>query len=202
MVGRHRGYAPAVILLLSGLGATVLAGCAGAPAAPETLRSLPPSADPGFPMEELALPPVQAETMDWLTELDTALSGDPSFGAVAIDDTRSEVTITWYGDPSARLTEMLSRAPEGLSVVVHPADFPPGELEDLVRRAMTAQAVPDVELATGSVRNDGSGLEFGIVALPNGLTEAEVAERIAAALDRADVPITVRVSGAVMPLSG
>ncbi|MEZ3160663.1 hypothetical protein AB1K54_08965 [Microbacterium sp. BWT-B31] len=182
-------------MLLGCWAAASVTGCSSAPAAPSEIREQLERNG-----EDLALPPLDLETMQWVNELDRALHGDPSFGAVAIDG--PAVTITWYGPRSALLDTLIASAPDGLDVIVQPADFSPGELHDLVLAAMAPGAVPGVQLAMGHVRNDGSGLHFGIVELPPGVTEEYVAHLIGQAMGRSDVPITVEVSGAVMPVSG
>lgn len=184
----------AVVALLVATVAAALASCAS--------NTEPPASTPLAPLEQLETPPIDLETMEWLTELQTTLYGDPALGAVAIDDSRTVVTITWHGEPSAQLQGFLDRAPAGIRVELQAAAFPPGELQELIAEVMGAQAVPGVQIAMGGVRNDGSGLEFGIVELPPGMTEEAVADRIAEVIQRDDIPITVTVSGAVMPLTG
>lgn len=168
-----------------------LVGCATTP----SIHATPP-AQHG---EVLHASPMTMETMNWLTEVQTNLDGDPRLGAIAIDQSRSTVTITWFGDPGARLDQLIARAPIDLEIVVQSASFLPGDLQNLVARAVEPNAVPGVEIAMGHARNDGSGLEFGIVELPWGLTEDDVAALIADSLERPDIPITVTVTGAVRP---
>lgn len=146
-----------------------------------------------------AAAPVAVEVLDWTTEVEAVLHDDPRLGTVAIDESRSTVTVTWFGEQDSTVNELIARAPTGLEVVVQPADFLPGDLQDMVVDAMQPDAVPGVEMALGHARNDGSGLEFGIVELPGGLTESDVAALIAESLERPDIPITVTVTGAVRP---
>jgi len=190
---RGRGRRVRTVMVVVAVGLAALTGCVSTAAEP--------SANPSAP-EALMLPPIGVETMDWLTTVQTTLSGDPNFGVVAIDDTRSTVTITWFGDVTPALGALLAEAPEDIEIVVQPADFPPGELQALVSRAMELGTVPGVQIATGYVRNDASGLDFGVVELPANSSVEDVGRRIGEALQRTDVPIDVEVSGAVVPLSG
>lgn len=178
-------------IIAAGLVGLVLVGCA-------SICSPPPISQG----EVLELAPIGVETLDWLTELQSSLEGDPRLGAVAIDETRSTATVTWHGEPSITLQELIARAPADLEVVLQAAVFRPGDLQQLVLRAMEPTAIPGLEIATGNVRNDGSGLEFGIVDLPQGLTEKDVAASISELLQRPDLPITVTVSGRVVPIQG
>ncbi|MEV8136622.1 hypothetical protein [Microbacterium aurantiacum] len=184
---RRRSQMPKHASLATALALT-LAGCATP--SPSTL----PPTDHG---EVLHAAPVTVETLDWMTEVQAILHDDPRLGAVAIDESRSTVTVTWFGEQDSTVEELIARAPGGLEVVVQPADFLPGDLQDMVVDAMQPDAVPGVEMTLGHARNDGSGLEFGIVELPGGLTESDVAALIAESLERPDIPITVTVTGAV-----
>jgi hypothetical protein len=188
-----RGRRIRIVVVFAAVGLVALTGCEGTAGEPPANQSAP---------ETLLLPPIGVETMDWMTTVQTTLSGDPNFGAVAIDDTRSTVTITWFGDVTPALGAVLAEAPEEIEIVVQPADFSPGELQALVSRAMEPGAVPGVQIAIGYVRNDASGLDFGIVELPANSSVEDVGRRIGEALQRTDVPINVEVSGAVVPLSG
>lgn len=168
---------------------------------PPVEQAVEPTLAPGLqPGEDLAYGAVDIETMTWLTDLQGALTNDPGFGAVALSPDRGTVTITWFGDPSATLQEQIAAAPEGLVVVVQPADFAPAELQQLVGQAMVPGLLPGIRVTMGGVDNDGSGLFIGIEELPQGRTVDEVAQQLADALGRPDVPITVEV-GQVTPAS-
>ena len=153
--------------------------------------------------EELALPPIDLETMQWLDRLQGELTEDANLGSPAISKDRSTVTIIWYGKPSARLEELVAEAPEKLTVVIQPAVFRPAELNALTQRAVTTPGlVPGVEVAMGSPAPDASGITIGIVELPAGHTLPQLGIEFAQALQRPDVPITVEVSGTVVPING
>lgn len=153
--------------------------------------------------EELALPPIDLETMEWLDRLQGELAGDANFGSPAISKDRSTVTIPWYGTPSAGLEGLIAGAPEKLTVVIQPAAFQPGELIELAQRAVSAQGlVSGVQVAMGGPAPDASGITIGIVELPVGRTLEELGTAFAQALQRTDVPVAVEVSGAVTPISG
>jgi hypothetical protein len=131
------------------------------------------------------------------------LTGNANFGSPEISKDRSTVTIVWYGAPSARLEELVADAPEELTVVIKPAVFRPAELNELTQRAVTTQGlVPGVEVAMGSPAPDASGITIGIVELPAGRSLKQLGIEFAQALQRPDVPITVEVSGTVVPING
>lgn len=175
------------------VGLLALSGCATSPIAPES--------SPQQRAETGETNPIELETMEWLNELQMSLYGDPNLGAVAIDDSRATVTVTWYGETNALLDELISRAPAGVDVVVHPADFRPAELQALIAHVMVPGAVRGVQITMGGIRNDGSRMDFAVAELPAGLDEDGVAALIADAIQRPDVPITVRV-GAIVPAAG
>lgn len=183
-------------LWASAVGAVALAalvGCASTPGVPAPLDAAPERS-----REILSTTPISGEVMTWIDELQTTLHLDPNLGSVAIDDSRSVVTVPWFGEPSDALRELIGRAPAGLQVIVQSTDFRPADLQALVLQAMARDAIPGVEIAMGNVRNDASGIEFGLAELPFGLTEDDVATLIADVLARPDVPITVTVSGPIV----
>ncbi len=158
---------------------------------------------PPTDVEQPALPVVDGETTNWITELQLAFGNDPNFGTAAISEDRETVTITWFGDPSPTLTAMIDRAPSSLVVEVRPSKFKYGELGELVRTAVrTPGLVSGIEVTIGTVENDASGIRLGIVELPWFISEEQVAAAFAQALGRTDVPITVEVSGGVVAISG
>jgi hypothetical protein len=100
------------------------------------------------------------------------------------------------------LHELIAEAPEALTVVVHPAAFRPAELNALVQRAVAQGLVPGVQVAMAGPANDASGINIGILELPTEWTLERLGTAFAQALGRPDVPVTVEVSGAVIPISG
>ena len=203
---RHRWLALAAIGLCA---AVALSGCAAAvplPDGPQIEAEMLPLKDSLVIdeqlREELALPPVDLKTMQWLDRLQGELMGDANFGSPAISPDRSTVTIVWYGAPSARLRELVAEAPEKLTVVIQPAAFRPAELNELAKRAVTTQGlVPGVQVAMSSAALDAAGVTIGIVELPAGRTLDQLGTAYAQALKRLDVPITVEVSGMIVPFN-
>ena len=200
-------------VLLAGIGlcaAVVLSGCSalGAlPGGPHSEAEMLPLDDSLLVedqlREELALPPVDSETMEWLDRLQGELTGDANFGSPAISDDRSTVTLTWFGTPSARLEELVAEAPKDLTVVIQSALFRPAELNELTQRAVTTKGlVPSVHVAMGSPAADASGITIGIVELPAGRSLEQLGTAFAQALERPDVLIEVEVSGTIMPING
>jgi hypothetical protein len=188
------------VAVAAGLGAVLaLTGCA---------QAAPGQLDPEVVVEEplldqLQLPMIDLDTMNWLDRLQRELAEDDNFGSPAISEDRTTVTITWFGEPSPRLHELIAEAPETLTVVVRPAAFRPAELSELVKRAATAPGpVAGVEVAMGYAETDGSGIRIGIVELPAGRTLSELGAEFATALGRIDVPVTVEVSGRMVPAVG
>lgn len=166
-------------------------------------ETLPPGLELADPSELDALSdPIDIELLEWQNSLQTELSGNPNLGALAISPDRTVFTITWYGAPSTALEQQIAAAPDGLEVVIQPADFPPAELQQLVTDAMRPGLISGVEIALGGVENDGSGIHLGLVEEPDGQSLADVTEAIAAALQRTDVPIRVEVTGSVIPIAG
>ncbi|WP_129790007.1 hypothetical protein [Promicromonospora panici] len=156
----------------------------------------------GLTPEERGRAVIDSATVDWLESLQTAVRDDPDFGSVAISEDHATVTITWFGEPSAALREQLDMAPAKVRAVVQPAAFRPAELQELVRQAMRDGLVPGIDVTVAGPRNDGSGLQLSILELPAGRSLQDVGHDIATALGRPDVPITVDVSGPVVPITG
>ena len=199
--------------LLAGIGlcaAVVLGGCAAPGALPGGSQSeagMLPLDDSPFVEdqlgEELALPAVDLETMEWLDRLQGELTGDANFGSPVISDDRSTVTLTWFGTPSARLGELVAEAPKDLTVVIQSALFRPAELNELTQRAVTTKGlVPGVQVAMGSPAVDAAGITIGIVELPAGRSLEQLGIAFAQALERPVVPIEVEVSGTIMAING
>lgn len=152
--------------------------------------------------EELGHASMDAATIDWIESLDTTVRDDPDFGSVAISEDHTTVTITWFGEPSAALRAQIRSTPEHLRVVVQAAAFRPAELQELVLEAMRPGLVPGVHVTSGGPENDGSGLQLGIAELPAGQTLGDVAEDLATAVDRTDVPFSIEVTGPVTAIAG
>ena len=165
-------------------------------------RVLVPDLEESLGPEELRQATMDAATSDWIEGLQTAVRDDPNFGSVAISEDRATVTITWFGDPSTTLQDQIDAAPAKLRVVVQAATFRPAVLQELVREAMQPGLVPDIRVTTGGAENDGSGLRLTIEELPAGQSLEDVGHDIATALGRTDVPITVEVSGPIIPFAG
>lgn len=144
--------------------------------------------------EDLVSEAIEIDTMNWLNDLQFAVMNDPNFGTVAISSDRLTVTITWYGEPSTTLQQQIDAAPEDIKVVIQPAKFRPAELQELIGKAMSPDLLPGIRVTMGGAENDGSGLRFGIWELPKGSTLGGVAEQLADAIGRPDVPITVEVA--------
>ncbi|GAB2483372.1 hypothetical protein GCM10027063_26860 [Promicromonospora xylanilytica] len=161
-----------------------------------------PDPEAGLDPGELRHAPIGDATVEWIDRLQTAVQSDPDFGSVAISEDRTTVTVTWFGDPSATLREQIDAAPEKLRVVVQAAAFRPAELQKLVLEAMRPGLIPGIRVTTGSPENDGSGLQFTIEELPAGQSLDDVGRDLAAALGRTDVPVSVEVSGPIMPIAG
>lgn len=212
---RRRAILAAAVVLGTVCITAVVIGVANAPADPGPAPSgipqlqlveetLPPGLVlPTAPEEmEFSDSPVDAAVMHWQTELQLAFQGDPNFGSPEISPDGAVFTITLHGEPSAALKKHIERAPEGLDVAIRAADFPPGELRELLPEAMKPGLVPGIDIVMGSVENDGSGLRFGLAAQPEGMTLEEIGQAIGEALELTGVPVRVEISGAVIPING
>lgn len=202
--------AGAGIALVTTVGAAIAKGPAvadpTAPPGPHTLELIEETLPPGFdvigPDDTEALRElIDDDVMRWQTALQSAFHSDPNFGSPAISQDGAVFTIVWYGQPTDALRSHVAAAPAGLDVVIHPADFPPGELQQLVVRAMKPGLVPGVQFVLGAVENDSSGIRLGLAEEPETALE-EIGTAVADALGRPDVPVRVEVSGAVVPIVG
>lgn len=201
------GVAVVLVGLVGGGAALAVAmtshGPGQAPSGPHTIATIEATIPSDLAEgETLAYPPIETEVMAWLDRLQLAVMSDPDYGTTAISLDRTTVTVTWFGEPSATLREHLDAAPDGITVLVHAAAFPPAELQQLVVQAMGEGFLPGVQIAMGGVENDGSGIDFGVAEMPEGSTLEQLAADIAAALQRPDVPVRVEESGPVIPISG
>ena len=68
--------------------------------------------------EQLALPPVPPEVMDYVQALLRQFEGDPRFNTAGISLDRKSVPIWWYGEPSEELRHAMRSAPAGISAEV------------------------------------------------------------------------------------
>lgn len=205
--GNHRR----MLLVALGLsGALVLSGCAANPETPRGEVGLIPYDGPlpdGLVLsdklpEEYATDPIDLATMEWLTRIQLVFAQDPNFGSPAISPDRTTVTLPWFGTPSTQLEQMIAEAPADLTVVLQSAAFRPGELTELAQKAVTTRGlVPDVQVAMGGANPDASGIMIGIVKLPTGRTLDSLGAEFAKALNRPDIPVTVEVSGEMIPIS-
>ena len=197
-----------IVLVGIGLCAVVaVSGCAASapPSSGSQVETLPPDNSllaEDQVREQLTLPPVDLETMEWLDRLQGELDGDANFGSPAISDDRRSVTVVWYGAPSVRLEALVAEAPEKLTVIIQPAGFRPGELSELARRAVTTQGlVSGVQVSMGGAAPDASGIMIGIVELPAGRSLEQLGSAFAQALQRPDVPVAVEIS-TIVPVNG
>ncbi|PKI92241.1 hypothetical protein CW368_05285 [Actinomycetales bacterium SN12] len=198
----------AAVLIVVGLAAAQGRATAEptAPPGPHTLELIEETLPPGLGFlgsddAEALGGATDGDVMRWQTALQSAFHGDPNFGSPWISQDGTLFTIVWYGEPTDALRAHVSEAPSGLDVVIHSADFPPGELQELVARAMKPGLVPGVQLVLGAVENDASGIRLGLAEEPEKTLE-EIGAAIADALGRPDVPVRVEVSGAVIPIGG
>lgn len=153
-----------------------------------------------LPEDDAAPLDLSIEGVDWLNGLQTSMTNDPRFGTIVRDG--STITITWYGEPSDQLGALIDDAPANITVALQPADFLPGDLNDMVARSVGAGLVPAVQVSTAAINNDGSGISIGIVEVPADRTLDDLGAEFAQALGRPDVPVTVHVAGVITPAIG
>lgn len=153
-----------------------------------------------LPEDHAAPLDLSIEEVEWLNGLQTSMNDDPRFGTIARDG--STITITWFGDPSEQLGALIDDAPANITVALQPADFLPGDLNDMVACSVGAGLVPGVQVSTAAMNNDGSGISIGIVEAPANRTLDDLGAEFAQALGRPDVPVTVHVAGVTTPAIG
>ena len=197
----------AAIAVVGVLTAQALSAPETAPPAPPQMELIEETPPPGLVLAdpedvETQLRPMDLAVMQWQSDLQSVFAANPNFGSPSISPDGTVFTIVWFGEPSDALRDRIADAPEGLDVVIQPADFPPGELQQLVVRAMQPDFVTGVQLSTGMVENDASGLRFGIADDPDDRTLDDIGRTLADALGRPDVPVRVEVTGAVIPIPG
>lgn len=212
MKSQQRGWAATLTTLCLGA-VLVLSACANAE---------PPRAEPAPVAPESLLPnhlvvrddllneghsgeidAMEFAAMEWLNSVQMEYAQDPNFGSPEISRDRATVTLRWFGEQNDKLTRLIGAAPDGLTVVVQPAAFQPGDLNALAQQAaLTDGLVPGARVTMAGGATDASGLTIGILELPAGRTLSELGEAFAEALGRPDVPVTVTVSGEVMPVTG
>lgn len=211
---RRRRFVVLVVagaLVAGGLATAGVVYAASRPAPPEARfplveRTVLPVLPPDLRLidefdETLSLDAIDIDTMNWLNALQFAVMNDPNFGTIAISPDRTTVSITWFGEPSVTLQQQTDAAPEGLKVVIQPAKFQPAELQELIMQAMSPGLLPGIRVTMGGAENDGSGLRFGVWELPSGSTPEGVAEQLADALGRPDVPIVIEIAQ-IVPADG
>ena len=118
-------------------------------------RSAPPS--PGLGHGEFVrYPGTRAEVYDLLERLSAAAGDSPDFGTTGLSLDRTRVTVHWFGELPDAVRAVVDAVPEGLSVVVAPTAFRPGELRAEAERL--AAEHPDV-VAAATARPEGDGIE-------------------------------------------
>lgn len=166
-------------------------------------ESIPPDAIiDGLAPEEQVFAMIDEAALRWTGDLQTWLDGQPDGGAVVLEDSHSAVAVTWFGEPSPELLEMLASAPEGVSTRVRSAAFRADELEALVPLGMRDRTGDGLAVSSGWPAADGSGVGFGVEELPSGATLDDAAAILAERIGRDDVPIHVEVTGPIVPAAG
>ena len=123
-------------------------------------RSAPPS--PGLGHGEFVrYPGTRAEVYDLLERLSAAAGDSPDFGTTGLSLDRTRVTVHWFGELPDAVRAVVDAAPEGLTVVVAPTAFRPGELRAEAERL--AGENPGV-VGAAAARPEGDGIELVVPA--------------------------------------
>jgi len=200
---------PLLGAVLLAAAALLLAGCTttGGPG-PLTVTTAPFEPVPeglvaeGLLPEEQGHPVLDEATARWTSELQAWLDEQPEGGSLILENDYSAVAVPWFGEPSAKLLELLGGAPDGVTARIIAAAFPLDELVELVQRGLRDRSGDGLPVNAGWPQADGSGVGFGVKELPRGVDLDEAAAIIAERLGRDDVPIEVEVSGPIVPAVG
>lgn len=141
--------------------------------------------------QHLIFPVVSVEQADWMTEVQDVVGHDENFTSVAISLDRTSMTVTWHGEPSAQLKDLLAAAPSDVRVDVAASAYPGGRLRDLIHRAFEQGQFDGFRVVSGGMNNDGSGITLDVVS--KGATQDHVRDDIAAAIGSGDIPVTINL---------
>ena len=146
------------------------------------------------------VPPPSAAFMDWVLLVQTTLQHDDRFGNIEIGADQASVVVFWNGDLSGRAQDLINRAPDNTSVEVRPTAFSPADLRRL-SYSLVAEAgrVDGIKVWSSFPNTDGSRVTADVQV--SGLDIEDAAALLQMAFGT-DIPITVRESRGLIPISG
>lgn len=176
----------AVVALVSASGASAAPQDEPGLAAP-SVTSFP---SPGDVASLLTLPAVSEDQDEWLGRVNDELADRPDFIAVTISDDRETATITWSGDTTTELEELLEAAPTGTTVEIARSAHSGQELRDALAEVFTA-APTGVQVSSGGVMPDGSGLALDVVGSASARMSTSAVESALESALGGEVPVSV-----------
>ncbi|WP_369135378.1 hypothetical protein [Modestobacter sp. I12A-02662] len=119
-------------------------------------RSAAPS--PGVAHGEYVVyPGTRPEVYDLLERLSAAAGDSPDFGTPGLSLDRTRLTVRWFGEPPPEVRRVVDRAGPGLTVVVEPTEFRPGDLRGEAERLGREHAAV---VRSAGPRPEGDGIEL------------------------------------------
>lgn len=148
-------------------------------------------------MDALVYKPVSAEQNDWIASVASQFEQNDNYTSTEISLDRKAITVTWFGSPDPALERLVAAPPADSVVTVEESKYPGSALRAAVADAF-ANPPEGVQIASGGVTPDGSGIEVEVVADPG--TRLNV-DALAAELG-GKVPVVVTVADPVTPYYG
>lgn len=138
-----------------------------------------------------------AEQNDWFGMVAALFEQNDNYTSTEISLDRTEITVTWFGPVDPELERLIETPPADTVVTVRESEYPGGTLRDIVEGAF-ANPPAGVDLTSGGVNSDGSGVSFEVAVDDGARVEVDA---IAAELAGA-IPATVTVTEPVTPYYG
>src|SRR3954447_25451401 len=86
--------------------------------------------------EYVVYPGTRGEVYDLLERLSAAAGDSPDFGTPGLSLDRTRLTVRWFGEPPREVRRIVEQAAAGLTVVVEPTEFRPGDLRREAERLL------------------------------------------------------------------
>jgi hypothetical protein len=109
--------------------------------------------------EYVVYPGTRREVYDLLERLSAAAGDSPDFGTPGLSLDRTRLTVRWFGEPPREVRRIVEQAAAGLTVVVEPTEFRPGDLRREAERLLREHAPV---LQSASARPEGDGIDLVI----------------------------------------
>lgn len=148
-------------------------------------------------VDALVYKPVTVEQNDWLASVASQFEQNDNYTATEISLDRTAIIVTWFGALDPALERLVAAPPADTVVNVEESKYPGGALRAAVADAF-ANPPEGVQLSSGGVNPDGSGIEVEVVADPGARLDVDA---LAAELG-GKVPVVVTVADPVTPYYG